>query len=207
MKMFKMLRMVCFLAMAALLVTTPVQADILTLGTSYSTPIPMNVGTVGGGSIDISKLNNVDLKYLYCVDLFTTVSVGGTYADTTVNNLGKIHGVDVANAGRVAWLLTNYGVSGQGDNAKALQAAIWTAITPANVLLNVPASASFYQTYLNYLAASDGQEGIIGNFKWITPMTGQAEFQGQVTTPIPAAVWLLGSGLVGLIGIRRRFTS
>jgi hypothetical protein len=29
-------------------------------------------------------------------------------------------------------------------------------------------------------------------------------FSGEVPTPIPGAVWLLGSGLVGLVGVRRK---
>jgi hypothetical protein len=34
------------------------------------------------------------------------------------------------------------------------------------------------------------------------------QYQSQLApVPIPAAVWLLGSGLVGLIGIRRRIRS
>ena len=32
------------------------------------------------------------------------------------------------------------------------------------------------------------------------------QINGRFTTPIPAAVWLLGSGLAGLLGVRRRFT-
>jgi hypothetical protein len=34
---------------------------------------------------------------------------------------------------------------------------------------------------------------------------GGKEFMGVV--PIPASIWLMGAGMVGLIGIRRRFTS
>lgn len=35
------------------------------------------------------------------------------------------------------------------------------------------------------------------------PVPGGGTTSGAVTTPIPAAVWLLGSGLIGLIGFRR----
>jgi hypothetical protein len=31
-------------------------------------------------------------------------------------------------------------------------------------------------------------------------------FLTVTTVPVPAAVWLLGSGLIGLVGIRRKFT-
>jgi hypothetical protein len=37
------------------------------------------------------------------------------------------------------------------------------------------------------------------------PASGGGTTSGAVTTPIPAAAWLLGSGLIGLMAIRRRF--
>jgi hypothetical protein len=36
------------------------------------------------------------------------------------------------------------------------------------------------------------------------PLPGGGEASGAITTPIPAAAWLLGSGLVGLVALRRR---
>ncbi|MDH5388258.1 MAG: VPLPA-CTERM sorting domain-containing protein [Gammaproteobacteria bacterium] len=37
------------------------------------------------------------------------------------------------------------------------------------------------------------------------PFPGQApSFQGTVAVPVPAAVWLFGSGMLGLVGIARR---
>ena len=43
----------------------------------------------------------------------------------------------------------------------------------------------------------------------VTSISGgsPATSDSYVSTPIPAAVWLLGSGLVGLFGVRRRFMS
>jgi hypothetical protein len=41
------------------------------------------------------------------------------------------------------------------------------------------------------------------------PLAGQSmdmAFEITTTVPIPAAVWLLGSGLIGLVGIRRKFS-
>jgi hypothetical protein len=35
--------------------------------------------------------------------------------------------------------------------------------------------------------------------------TATLEAKDHTTVPIPGAMWLLGSGLVGLVGIRRRF--
>ena len=36
------------------------------------------------------------------------------------------------------------------------------------------------------------------NYRW-------AKFDGGTPVPIPGAVWLLGSGLIGIVGIRRKF--
>ena len=39
----------------------------------------------------------------------------------------------------------------------------------------------------------------------VGPFVGQApSFQGTVAVPVPAAVWLFGSGLLGLVGVARR---
>ena len=49
--------------------------------------------------------------------------------------------------------------------------------------------------------------GLVFNF--LTPYVGRAEFDSVslktvLATPIPASVWLFGSGLLGLIGVARR---
>lgn len=43
----------------------------------------------------------------------------------------------------------------------------------------------------------EGQFGFIGSF--------QSEGYTTSEVPVPAAFWLLGSGLAGLVGLRRRF--
>jgi len=63
-------------------------------------------------------------------------------------------------------------------------------------------SADFFDTFgLVFTPLTDGVELDYGS---ITP----AEFDlGGATVPIPPAVWLFGSGLIGLVGIARRRTS
>lgn len=46
-------------------------------------------------------------------------------------------------------------------------------------------------------------------FNFLTPYAGRAEFdsisiRAVISTPLPAAAWLFGSGLLGLIGVARR---
>jgi hypothetical protein len=190
--------------------------NTFTIGGAYSYPIYM-VDTVavkyteGAGSFDISSLNGSKLPYLYCVDLFHTISPGVTYNNTDVTTNGVVHSSPVNNAIQVAWLLHTYGANGQGDAAIALQASIWHVISPTYSLDANRASdpqKNYYNTYLGAIPTANIPD-YVNNFAWISPgiTGGSTVYQGEVAptpTPIPSAVWLLGSGIIGLIGLKRR---
>jgi hypothetical protein len=159
--------------------------------------------TIGGGSFDPSVLDGRSLDYLYCVDMGHYITLNRDYTYTDVNNTALIHGAEVHNAGKVAYLLKNYGVGGHGDEAIALQAAIWHEIYGANYYLN---SASYGATsniphlYNDYVTAADNSTtGDVSKFIWIKPgnSVNDTGYQGLVTsspTPEPSTYALMGIG-------------
>ncbi len=143
----------------------PASADVLQIGGTYTYPINMLQGsssiTLGGGSIEPVSLNGTQLAYTYCVDAVTEVYVNNAYANTVVTSNGSIYGSVQGWAGEVAWLLSKYGTSGQGENAYALQAAIWTVITAGTTNLTLNTSLSTANEISLYNAMMSGVQNAV----------------------------------------------
>lgn len=99
-----------------------------------------------------------------------------------------------------------------GDNTNPLGAGSWNIFDSNNngiedSLSITMALAGAYQGLLDEAATNASNNGVpieeaLG-FHW-TMSCGNDVIEGVLPAPIPAAVWLFGSGLLGLVGIARR---
>jgi hypothetical protein len=99
-------------------------------------------------------------------------------------------------------------------SAAALQQTIWwlegeqASLDASNIFKIYILSK--YNTEAAAKADNNGQIPVMALNLWADGHPGDPNFLRQdqlVVTPIPASIWLIGTGLLGLIGIRRRFTS
>jgi len=223
-------KLAALLVGAMLTFATSAMADVLYVGSNFTgSGNPAILGTWdgsavqwGGGSMDVSTLTSSlgtrTLPYLYCVDVFNDVPVGNYYSQTSVNYSGQIHGSTLNNADKVAFLVQNYGAnSGQTDQARALQAAIWTEIYSTGqshtYTLNSDAYGSnsnivgLYNTYID-AAKNVSTTGYASHVTWINPDNGSGTvYQGLVTSgpvPEPSTIVLLVTGMLGMAVFGKR---
>jgi len=161
----------------------------------------------------------------FCLELNETIKPNTTY-NVAISNAAMSGGVGGATNGAdpislgTAWLysqfakgtLENYNFAGTVAERKAsafdLQYAIWwledeKAYNPANIYIQ--AAIAMFGDAATAKADSLGAYNVM-----VLNLTDDAGnlFQDQlVVVPIPSAIWLLGTAIMGLIGVRRRFTA
>jgi hypothetical protein len=171
---------------------------------TFSATFPINEGgqvlqsgeDLSGGNFGGMLNGTTPLTVSYCVNLYTDLFPGTTYANAAVTADGTSYANPLPNAGAIAWLITNLGPTATTPlQQDALQAAIWRTEYGANFQLN----------------GVDNQDGATSFNLTIAPLY-QADLAalGNNAAPVSAVVWISlganpdmaseGQGLVVLLG-------
>jgi len=192
--------------------TLQVDNDLMPVLNYYS-PLTSNQG------------NTINTFQSFCLELNETIKPNTTY-NVAFSNAAKSGGiggatnkVDPISIG-TAWLysqfaqgaLVDYKFAGTIDERKAsafdLQYALWwledeKAYDGSNIFIQ--AAIAMFGDEATAKADSLGAYNVMALN--LTDDAGNP-FQDQlVVVPIPSAIWLLGTAIMGLIGVRRRFTA
>ncbi len=159
----------------------------------------------------------------YCVDLFEGVGypLPQSYPVEllTLDQAGTTTGIALADDYRnAAWLMNAFSSAADTAEKKAgLQVAIWEVLydglgsldlAAGNILLGTTMGSNqgvgsavdgFANGYLAALTANGQATGL----DWFRVAYNDGR-QDQLVAPIPAAVWLFGSGLLGVLGFGRK---
>jgi hypothetical protein len=177
-------------------------AASLTVGGVSGWRLP-TVRPVDGSAFDIFFSNNASTDQGYAPT--TTDGTDGGWRDgsnTPVSEMGFLYYVTLGNIGRCAsdnsnpsgcTEPTSWGLSNTGPFSNFQSSLYWFG---AEEFALDPTSALYFNFVLGFQGLTPKHAGL---FAW-------AVHSGDVpaVVPIPAAVWLFGSGLLGLIGIVRR---
>jgi hypothetical protein len=146
----------------------------------------------------------------YCVDLHQSVGNGNRFEVDLQSAVAK--GDNYRNA---AWLMNQFSPTANTAAKKAgLQVAIWEAVYDSATSLNLDSGRFSVQStgsdtyanaksYLDALALVPDVSAVAGLERYMVAYSATKQ-DLLIATPIPTAVWLFGSGLIGLLGLSHR---
>jgi len=168
-----------------------------------------NFGSFSGrrGEEKGAVLGGNKLTAAYCIDLFHSVGLNGKYkANVTRDGIIADRGA-IRNAGQIAWLMTNQAKKATDLNKQAgFQAAIWEQVYGDK--FELVATGAVKAAYDGFIAALGNNIAPVSNVFWIDPHSGTNLSKSNqdmvaLAAPIPSAMWLFSTGMIGLVGIKK----
>jgi hypothetical protein len=145
-------------------------------------------GDLSAGNFGGVLNGNTPLTASYCINLYTNLFPGTTYASATLTADGTTYANPVPNAGAIAWLVVHLGPTATTpEQQDALQAAIWRTEYGDNFKLvgvddgGTPSgfNATIAPIYQADLAALGNNTAAVGAVTWVSPGPNPDGTQGQ----------------------------
>ena len=200
-----------------LAVTIPAWAD--TLNISGINSLIYGTTQYGGeyvGPLGANLNDNIINGGITCLDITTTTYVPTSFG-VTVDTLSPVNLSDAkffqGNPNQLFYYEEAALLIGQlathTNQIGEISFAIWRIMAPAHA---AGPDATLENWWMNWAASQNMALYDFSSVKIYTAIPGSSnqEFMSGVVTsavPIPAAIWIFGSGLLGLIGIRKRVRS